>query len=71
MIEVHDHEDAVARRFLGSPTIQVNGQDVEPDARSRRDYGFMCRTYRTSPGMNGVPSMEMMVGAISEHVRTR
>ena len=71
MVEVYDQEDAVARRFLGSPTIQVDGQDVEREARSRRDFGFMCRTYRTPSGMTGVPSMQMIMGAISEQLRTQ
>ena len=28
-------------RFLGSPTVQVNGVDIDPSARNRTDYGFM------------------------------
>jgi hypothetical protein len=66
MVEVRDQEDAAARRFLGSPTIQVDGQDVERDARSRRDYGFMCRTYPTPFGTSGMPSMQTIVSAIRE-----
>jgi hypothetical protein len=34
-------EQASALRFLGSPTVQVEGLDVDPGARSRTDYGFM------------------------------
>ena len=71
MVEVYDQEEAAAYRFLGSPTIRVDGKDVEREARSRRDYGFMCRTYSTPSGKTGMPSMQMIMGAISEQVRTR
>lgn len=27
-------------KFLGSPSVRVNGFDVEPDARSRKEYGL-------------------------------
>ena len=60
-VEVHDAEDAVSRGFLGSPSIQVDGVDVEPAARSRRDYGFSCRTYSG----HGLPSRSMLVSALA------
>ena len=50
-------------RFLGSPTIQVNGEDVEPTARTRTDFAFGCRTY---PDGSGVPSDAMIVAALRE-----
>src|SRR5260370_18970350 len=37
--------DATAARasgFLGSPSIRVNGLDVEPAARSWKEFGMMC-----------------------------
>lgn len=27
-------------RFLGSPTVQINGQDIDPAARSASGFGF-------------------------------
>jgi hypothetical protein len=38
---------AERERFLGSPTVRVNGRDVEPDAGERTDYGLKCRIYRS------------------------
>ncbi|HEX9482513.1 MAG TPA: hypothetical protein VF927_10465 [Solirubrobacteraceae bacterium] len=32
-------------RFLGSPTVRIDGRDVEPGAESREDYGLCCRLY--------------------------
>ena len=39
--------DRAAReeRFLGSPTVRIDGHDVEPGAESREDYGLCCRLY--------------------------
>lgn len=39
-IVVKDTEQAVESRFLGSPSVRVNGIDVEPDARERKEYGM-------------------------------
>ncbi len=65
MIEILGTDDAITRRFLGSPTIQVDGEDVELAARVRNDYGFMCRTYRDSDGhVAGAPSVELISTAI-------
>lgn len=33
-------EQAQALAFLGSPTIQLDGRDIEPEARSRTDFGL-------------------------------
>ena len=42
-------------RFLGSPSIRVDGRDVEPGADARNDFGFSCRRYDTRGGILGVP----------------
>lgn len=70
MVEVRDTDDAMARRFLGSPTIRVDGHDVETDARLRRDYGFLCRTYRTPAGtVDGAPPLQTIIEAIKNAIR--
>jgi hypothetical protein len=33
-------EQAQAVAFLGSPTVQVEGRDIEPEARIRKDFGL-------------------------------
>jgi len=38
---VRTQEEADAWRFLGSPTIQVNGIEIDPVARANNDFGFM------------------------------
>jgi hypothetical protein len=52
---ITDDEAAQRERFLGSPTVRVNGRDIEPDAERRTDYGLKCRLYRTPAGLSGQP----------------
>ena len=59
-VEVASGDDAAQLRFLGSPTVLVDGVDIEVGARTRMDFGFSCRTYA---GM-GVPPRALMVAAV-------
>jgi hypothetical protein len=55
LVNVQTPEDAQRLRFLGSPTIRVNGEDVEPAAAERTNYVHSCRVYRTHTGLVGQP----------------
>ena len=61
-MSVTDQEMAMRIGFLGSPTVRINGLDIEPSARSRSDFGIMCRTY---DGSSGVPSEDLIRSAIT------
>jgi len=56
---VPDVETARSARFIGSPSVRVNGVDIEPAANDRRDFGLMCRRYT-----NGIPSHELIREAV-------
>jgi hypothetical protein len=58
--------DADARRlhFLGSPTLRVNGRDVEPGAENRTSYGMQCRLYPASGRTEGTPSDGWILSAL-------
>jgi hypothetical protein len=60
-IEVKDASAAQMLAFPGSPTIRVNGVDIEPAARDSVQAGFACRRY---PG--GLPSEELIRAAVRE-----
>ncbi len=60
--EVTGPGDAGRLRFLGSPSVRVDGVDVEPAARQRRDFGFSCRTYDG----RGMPDRAMLTRALLE-----
>jgi hypothetical protein len=64
MIDVPDAESAERLRFLGSPSMRVNGVDVEPGADERHEYVFSCRVYRTPQGYAGRPAEEWLRAAL-------
>jgi len=39
-VVVEEIEQAAQFRFLGSPSVRVNGIDVEPEARERKAFGM-------------------------------
>lgn len=57
--------DAERRRFLGSPTVRIDGEDVEPGAAARSDFGLKCRLYRDAGGTSGQPGEELIQRAIA------
>jgi glutaredoxin len=63
-IQIANEEEARRYRFLGSPTIQIDGQDIEADRRDDR-ASFSCRVYRTRNGITGVPPTDLLVEAIN------
>jgi hypothetical protein len=56
---VPDVETAHNVRFLGSPTVRVNGVDIEPKAEERKEFGLMCRRYAS-----GIPSHALIREAV-------
>jgi hypothetical protein len=65
-VEVKDTEAAQTVGFLGSPTIRVNGLDVEASARSMQAYGLTCRNYTAENYRAGVPPLEWIRAAVRE-----
>ena len=61
---VESPEEAEAERFLGSPTLRVNGEDVDAGAAERRDYGMKCRLYRSAAGQSPLPPDEWIERAV-------
>ncbi len=67
--EITDDEAARREQFLGSPTVRVEGHDVEPDADGRTDYGMKCRLYRTPAGVSGQPPEDWLRAAVGHAQR--
>jgi hypothetical protein len=57
-------EDAQRERFLGSPTLRIDGIDVDPGADERCDYGLKCRLYPTADELRGMPRDEWVLDAL-------
>jgi hypothetical protein len=56
--------DANAHDFPGSPTVRVNGRDIEDIACERLGVGFACRTYVVEGKPQGVPPRSWLEEAI-------
>jgi len=60
-VEVNSEEEAVNVAFLGSPTIRVDGIDVEPNMTfGKSDFGLRSRTYVEDGQESAIPSREMI-----------
>jgi hypothetical protein len=57
-------EAAERERFLGSPTVRVDGHDVDPAAAQRDDYGLKCRLYASDDGLRGTPPDAWVLNAL-------
>jgi len=58
LVEVKSDKDVLEHKFLGSPSFQVNGQDLWPE--TRENYSMSCRVYSSPSGMFGVPTDDML-----------
>lgn len=75
LIRIDNDEQATAQRFLGSPTVRVNGVDIEPGSGQRPvgsvdipvQYGRQCRLYRADDGTTGVPRDQWILDALADN----
>lgn len=51
-------------RFIGSPTIRIDGADVDPVPTGSEQYGLKCRLYIVKGEIRGRPSPEMIWAAL-------
>lgn len=82
LIRIDEDHDAQVHRFIGSPSVRVNGRDVEPAAAERQQreaaasqdvdtsspYGLQCRLYRSPDGRAvGTPRDEWILDALRDN----
>ena len=65
LVQVEDADVAERERFLGSPTVRIDGADIEPAAEDRTDFGLKCRLYRSGDGASGLPPEQWLRDAIN------
>jgi hypothetical protein len=68
-VNVPGPEAAERLRFLGSPTIRVHGQDIEPGVDQRTEYVLACRIYRTEERIASVPDDRWLRDALKASQR--
>jgi hypothetical protein len=70
LVAVDSDEEAQRLRFLGSPTLRVDGEDLFPGP-DRAVYALVCRMYATPEGLKGSPTAEMLKEALSNFLELR
>ncbi len=70
VVKVETEEQARELRFVGSPTIRVDGQDIDPPSDSR--YALTCRSYRLADGrISPLPSKDMVRRALRSPAKSQ
>lgn len=64
VVTIADNDDAVVKNFLGSPSVRVNGKDLEIEEDSTTTYSMRCRIYRTGESQSGIPPKGLLTKAI-------
>lgn len=64
VIDVNTLAQAKKRRLLGSPTVRVDGRDVDRQPNGPADYSLDDRVYRTERGLAGWPDAQWVREAI-------
>jgi hypothetical protein len=68
-VEIRTQAEAEAIGFVGSPSIRINGSDIELWACTAKEFGLSCRTYVSGSHYGGVPSRELLRRSIMEGIR--
>ncbi|MFZ0821434.1 MAG: hypothetical protein WAM91_15305 [Candidatus Acidiferrales bacterium] len=69
-VAITDLRAAEAARFRGSPTIRIDGLDIEGETSEPTNFGMACRLY-SGETRRGVPPKEMIQAAVRRYVGGR
>ena len=61
--EIASPDEADRRDFHGSPALLIDG--IDRFAAPASPAAFACRTYRTGAGIEGAPSVDQIVAALT------
>jgi len=72
MVEVTSDEQAAALRFPGSPTIRIDGRDIDTSGDGSERFALVCRAYRLPDGrITPFPPKELIRTALRDATRRR
>lgn len=63
-IDVEDEATGIEVCFPGSPTIRIDGRDVEPGWEPCAECTPRCRLYLTGEGLRGLPERQWITTAL-------
>lgn len=69
MVEVEDEATGQLHGFPGSPTIRVDGVDIEPGFEPCADCTPRCRVYGIGGRLSGLPDRQWLVAAVNGEAR--
>ena len=64
VVDMTSEVQARKRRFLGSPTVRVEGRDVDQRLNRRGEFTLEDRVYRTDRGLAGWPDAQWVREAL-------
>lgn len=62
---IRDEQMAGEMKFVGSPTIRINGRDVAGESQAAKNFSLCCRLYPGSKQI-GLPPAEIVHRAVLE-----
>ena len=65
LILINGLDDARAHQFFGSPTIRVDGIDIDVAPRAQPE-SLRCRLYDTTHGLDWVPDVKPICAALAQ-----
>jgi len=66
LILIETPEDAGRMQFTGSPTVRINGKDIDSNMKTIKDYGLRSRHYYVNGKKLDYPSKSMIRDAIKK-----
>jgi len=66
LILIETPEDARRLQFTGSPTVRINGMDIESNMQATKDYGLRSRHYYINGKILDCPTKSMIRDAIKK-----
>ena len=63
-VDASDPAIAAVLRFPGSPTIRIDGRDIDPRYTDPGDYAPRCRVFLTDEGLSGIRSRARIEDAL-------
>lgn len=68
---VNSRAAAERYKFIGSPTIRINGVDMEPEAAGVKKFGLdSCRPYFWKDKFYDYPPKDMILAAVKKQLKT-
>jgi len=64
LVPVRTDGEAKRLRFLGSPTVRVDGDDVDLSAGNATTFGLQCRVYESGGTLVGSPPADWIRAAL-------